>query len=41
MGVFVKVWQLIKGHPDQPGRIGKYMEDYFRRSDTIKGRNPN
>ena len=41
MGVFVKVRQLIKEHPDQPEHVEEYMEKYFQRSGTTKGRNPN
>ena len=41
MGVFVKVRQLIKEHPDQPEQVEKYMEEYFQRSGTTKGRDPN
>ena len=27
--------------PDQPEQVEEYMEDYFQRSSTTKGRNPN
>lgn len=40
MGVFVRARQLIKAHPDRPEEVEKMMEEYFRRSGTTNGRDP-
>ncbi|KAK4693968.1 hypothetical protein P7C71_g3533, partial [Lecanoromycetidae sp. Uapishka_2] len=40
MGVFVKVQQLIKAKPDQREVVEKIMEEYFQRTNTTKGRDP-
>jgi len=41
MGASVRTRQLIKVQPDRQEEVERIMEEYFRRSGTAKGRDPN